>query len=133
MVKIDSKTKNENYETEIISASGHTLTSDEPKDIGGQNKGMSPDELVIAALASCTSATLKMYAQRKEWDLKEVHTSIEMIKGEKSGDLPKIKRQIQLIGNLDEKQKERMMVIAGKCPVHKILSGNISIDSALKE
>ncbi len=133
MVKIESRTRENNYATEITSNSGHTILSDEPKDIGGQNKGMSPDELIIAALASCTSATLKMYAQRKEWALHEVHTSIELTKGEKPGDLPTIQRTIQLKGDLDEQQKERMLVIANKCPVHKILSGNVSIDSALTE
>ena len=96
MSSITSKTKNENYEIEIKSESGHTLIADEPKEVGGLNKGMSPDELIIAALAACTSATLKMYAQRKEWDLKEVHTQIKFIKGDKPGDLPTIQREIEL-------------------------------------
>lgn len=131
MVKIQSKTKSENYEIEITSDSGHTIISDEPKEVGGQNKGLSPDELIIAALASCTSATVRMYAQRKGWDLQVVHTSTRMIKGEKPGDLPTIHREIKLEGNLDEEQRERIMVIAGKCPVHKILSGNVEINSEL--
>lgn len=133
MVEIQSKTKSENYEIEISSESGHTIISDEPNDVGGLNKGMSPDELIIAALASCTSATVKMYAQRKEWDLQTVRTTIKMIKGEKPGDLPTIHREIKLEGDLDEKQRERILVIAGKCPVHKILSGNVEIDSELKK
>lgn len=133
MVKIQSKTKSENYEIEITSDSGHSIISDEPERLGGQNKGMSPDELIIAALASCTSATVRMYAQRKDWDLRVVHTSIQMIKGEKPGDLPTIHREIHLEGNLDEEQRERILVIANKCPIHKILSGNIEINSELKK
>lgn len=133
MVRIQSKTKKDNYAIEINSDSGHTIISDEPTDVGGQNKGMSPDDLIVSALASCTSATLNMYAQRKEWDLQGVHTTIEMIKGDQAGDLPTIQREIELKGDLDEKQRERLLVIANKCPVHKILSGNIKIDSELSE
>ena len=132
MSSITSKTKNENYEIEIKSESGHTLIADEPKEVGGLNKGMSPDELIIAALAACTSATLKMYAQRKEWDLKEVHTQIKFIKGDKPGDLPTIQREIELEGDLDREQKERLMTIANKCPIHKLIAGEVEINSALK-
>ncbi|WP_107039656.1 OsmC family protein [Brumimicrobium mesophilum] len=131
MSSIKSKTLNDNYEIEIKSISGHSITVDEPLSLGGQNKGMSPDELIIAALAGCTSATLKMYAQRKEWDLKEVHTDIQLIKGEKTGDLPSIHRDIVLEGDLDDKQKARLMIIADKCPIHKLISGQVQINSAL--
>ncbi|HZH86977.1 MAG TPA: OsmC family protein [Brumimicrobium sp.] len=131
MSSIQSKTKDKNYEVEIKSKSGHTLIADEPEDLGGENKGMSPDELIIAALAACTSATLKMYAQRKEWDLKGIKTNINFIKAEKTGDLPTIHRDIELEGDLDEKQKERLMFIANKCPIHKLIAGEVEINSAL--
>jgi putative redox protein len=131
MSSIQSKTKSENYEVEIKSDSGHTLIADEPKELGGQNKGMSPDELIIAALAACTSATLKMYAQRKEWDLKEVRTNIKFIKGDKPGDLPTMQRDIELEGELDIKQRERLIVIAGKCPIHKLISGEVEINTSM--
>ncbi len=132
MVSIQSKTGSNNYETVIISSSGHTLISDEPETLGGQNKGMSPDELVIAALASCTSATLKMYASRKTWDLQEVKTNIQFIHGEKPSELPTIHRDIELIGNLDETQRQRLFDVANKCPIHKVLTNAISITSELK-
>lgn len=132
MVAIQSKTKLENYETEITSSSGHTLISDEPVEIGGKNKGMSPDELIIAALSSCTSATLKMYAQRKEWDLKEIRTNIQFIKADKPGLLPTIHREIELEGDLNEEQRERLFQIANKCPIHKLITNAIEISSELK-
>jgi len=131
MNNIQSKTKAANFEIEITSDSGHTITSDEPEKVGGKNKGMSPDELIISALASCTSATLKMYAQHKEWNLEGVNTSIEMIPGENKGELPHIQRTIELLGDLDEEQRGRMLVIANKCPVHKMLSGELKIESDL--
>jgi len=131
MSVITSKTKSENYEVEIKSDSGHTLIADEPIELGGRNKGMSPDELIITALAACTSATLKMYAQRKDWDLQEVRTNIKFIKGDKPGDLPTLQRAIELQGNLDLKQRERLIVIAGKCPIHKLITGEVEIFSEL--
>ena len=127
MASIKSKTKDKNYELEIISETGHTVIADEPKDSGGQNKGMAPDEFIIAGLAACISATLKMYAQRKEWDLTAVNTSIKFIDAEMKNDLPSIQTDIQLEGNLDDKQKERLMVIAGKCPIHKMLTAGLEI------
>ncbi|MBW7867025.1 MAG: OsmC family protein [Brumimicrobium sp.] len=131
MNTITSVTKRENYETEVKSGSGHVLIIDEPESIGGKNKGMSPDEHIIAALAGCTSATLKMYAQRKEWDLQGVRTDIRIIHGEKPGILPTIERDIELVGNLDEEQKARLLEIANKCPIHKLLTHEIQITSAL--
>lgn len=132
MDSIQSKTLEENYALEIKSASGHSIIADEPEDLGGQNKGMSPYELIASALAACTSATLKMYAQRKEWDLKGVKTNIKVINGDKPADLPTIHREIELEGDLDDKQLERLMLIAEKCPVHKLLAGQIEINSELK-
>lgn len=130
MVTIESKTSQEDYETVINSSSGHTITSDEPEALGGKNKGMSPDELVIAALASCTSATLKMYAGRKQWDLKEIKTKISFTHGS-AGELPTIHRDIELIGDLTDEQKERLFAIANKCPIHKVLTNAIEISSTL--
>ncbi|PWH81349.1 OsmC family protein [Brumimicrobium oceani] len=127
-----SKTLEGNYALEIKSASGHTIIADEPEDLGGQNKGMSPYELIAAALAACTSATLEMYAQKKEWDLKGVKTNIKVIQGDRPADLPSIHREIELEGELDSKQKERLMTIANKCPIHKLLTGQIEINSEMR-
>lgn len=131
MIHLTSKTKAANFETTISSASGHQITSDEPTEVGGQNKGLAPDELVLAALASCTSATLKMYAQHKGWDLQEVHTDIKMKTGERAIDFLSIERQVKLVGDLDEKQRERLLHVANKCPIHKLLSGGIEINTTL--
>lgn len=130
MSKITSITKDENYEIVITSKSGHQVISDEPEEVGGMNKGMSPDDLIVAALASCTSATVKMYAQRKEWDLKTVQTTITLHR-DKPTDLPTIRREVKLEGDLTAEQRERIMTIANKCPVHKLLSNPLDIESTL--
>ena len=131
MAKITARIKKELYKTEIHSSSGNVLIADEPETVGGKNLGFSPTELLASSLAACTSATLRMYADRKGWDLEEVHleVNLEVNREEK---LTKIHRKIELIGNLDQAQRDRMLAIANACPVHKILSGTIAIQTELK-
>lgn len=126
MAKISSSIKKENYKIEITSSSGNVVIADEPIDMGGKNLGFSPKELLASALAACTSATVKMYADRKEWDLQEVKIDIELdfIRNENK---TLINRKLTFIGNLDDTQKNRLMAIANACPVHKMLSNPIEI------
>jgi putative redox protein len=130
MAKIISILKTELYKTEIHSSSGNVLISDEPVESGGKNLGFSPSELLASSLAACTSATLRMYADRKGWKLEEVRIEVQLsyIKEESRTE---IHRNIQLKGYLDEKQTERLLAIANACPVHKILSNTIVIESTL--
>lgn len=130
MAKISSTIKRENYKIEITSPSGNVVIADEPASMGGKDLGFSPKELLASALAACTSATLKMYADRKEWDLQEAKISIELefIANENK---TVINRQLEFIGNLDDTQKSRLLAVANACPVHKILSNPIEINSDL--
>lgn len=132
MAKIISSIKKEKYKVEIQSPSGNTVIADEPTEVGGKDLGFSPNELLASALAACTSATLRMYADRKEWDLQEVKTNIELnyIASENK---TVIHRKLEFIGNLDETQKARLLAIANACPVHKILSNPIQINSEVVE
>ena len=128
MAKITSSIKKEKYKIEITSPTGNLVISDEPIDKGGKDLGFSPKELLASALAACSSATVKMYADRKEWDLQEVKINIELefIANE---DKTVINRKIEFIGNLDDKQKSRLLSVANACPVHKILSNPIEINT----
>lgn len=128
MDKISSSIKTENYKIEISSPSGNVLIADEPIDMGGKDLGFNPKELLASALAACTSATLKMYADRKEWDLQEVKIDIELdfIKEENK---TVINRKLAFIGNLDDTQRSRLMTIANLCPVHKMLTNPVEIFS----
>src|SRR5690606_34513771 len=78
MTAITSSIKDELYKVEITSPTGNVVIADEPLDKGGKDLGFSPKELLGSALAACTSATVKMYADRKEWDLQEVKIHIEL-------------------------------------------------------
>lgn len=130
MVKINASIAKELYKVEIRTPSGNVLIADEPLNSGGGNKGFSPQELLASALASCTAATLRMYADRKKWDLQEVKLEIDLIQ---SDDRTKtdINRKIELIGELSDEQKARLLSIANACPVHKLLSNQIEISSSV--
>jgi putative redox protein len=132
MAKISSSIKKENYKIEIQSPSGNVVIADEPIDMGGKDLGFSPKELLASALAACTSATVKMYADRKEWDLQEVKINIELdfIPTENK---TIINRKLAFVGNLAETQKNRLLAIANACPVHKMLSNPIEINTLLEK
>ena len=114
------------YKIEILSPTGNQVIADEPLEKGGKDLGLSPKELLIAALAACTSATVRMYADRKQWDLQEVNVSVEMERNEEQNKTF-ISRKVEFIGDLDTEKRERLLQIANKCPVHKILSNPIEI------
>ncbi|TDS13004.1 OsmC family protein [Sphingobacterium paludis] len=119
------------YKTEIH-VQQHLLLADEPEDVGGTDLGPSPTELLMSSLGTCKAMTLRMYADRKAWDLQEVE--IEMSISEQRTDLQKttfIHCHIKLSGSLDDAQRKRLLTIADKCPVHNILKNPIVIESNL--
>ncbi|MRG97762.1 OsmC family protein [Polyangium spumosum] len=106
----------------------HELRGDEPPSAGGDDRGPDPFEFVLAGLGACTSMTIKMYADRKGWPLVSVEVDVA---GEKREGAFVAKRSIRLQGDLTEEQQARLLDIANKCPVHKMLTGKIEIESAL--
>ena len=95
---------------------------------GGSGTGPSPHEYLGAALAACTSMTLKMYAGRKEMKLDNAIVTVDI---ERHDDVETFSREIQLHGNLSEEEKDRLLEIAEKCPIHKALAGQIQIKTQL--
>jgi len=113
------------YYTEVTAGENKIIT-DEPIDKGGQNKGLNPMEILATSLASCTAATLRMYIERKEWDVENIHVDVEL----ENFPLTKravFKRDISFEGILDGEQLKRLHTIADACPVHKILTNDIEI------
>jgi len=116
------------YKTKVYSG-GHFIYSDEPEDVGGTDEGMSPAALLLASLGSCTAITLRMYADRKNFNLDYVKIELEICKEEEMSAGTTIKRRIEFTGELTEEERKRLMVIADKCPIHKILSNPIKIET----
>jgi putative redox protein len=132
MANVKSIIKNELYKVEITSATGNKIIADEPPENGGNDLGFSPSELLISALAACTSATVTMYAQRKKWQLSEVRTAIDL-EWDAEAKKTVIHRKMDFLGNLDEAQITRLGQIANLCPVHKILTHPIEILSDIEK
>jgi putative redox protein len=125
---------------QTIAAGSHRLTSDEPADVGGSDTGPTPYDLLLAALGSCTSMTVAMYARRKGWPLEAVtirlrHAKIHAADCEgcetKEGRLDHIERAVELTGALSDEQRARLLDIASKCPVHRTLLSEIHVETRL--
>jgi len=109
-----------------IDVAGHRLRADEETGKGGADTGAAPHELLLAALGSCTAMTLKVYAERKGWPLRDAHVTLNAVNTD--GKFV-IARQLRLEGDLDADQRQRLIEIAAKCPVHKTLTGEIIINT----
>ncbi len=132
----------ENNFTTSIQTKNHSFIADEPESIGGDDFGPSPYELLSASVAACTVMTLKMYANRKQWDLQEVfvyvtysrkHSDDLMVDVEKPTCLDHMNKRLKFVGDLDNKQIQRLKEIASRCPVHKTLASGVVFDTELLE
>jgi putative redox protein len=135
-----AKTWSDGFYTEVA-AGDHALVADEPASVGGTNIGPSPYELLSAALATCTTMTLKMYAGFKEIDLDAVTVRVSHRKMHaeacadcetEDGKIDEFRRELTIEGDLDEDQRQRMLEIADRCPVHQTLHGEIKVRTTLR-
>jgi putative redox protein len=124
-----------------IQVNRHSLVADEPIALGGTDQGPTPFDLLVAALGACTSMTLRMYADRKEWPLETItvrmrHDKIHAADCEscetQAGLLDRIEREIEIDGPLDDEQQNRLLQIADRCPVHRTLTSEVDIKTRLK-
>lgn len=119
-----------------IKAGKHSLRADAGTDIGGNDSGPNPHELMLSALGACTSMTLQLFAQRRGWELESVTVELNEetvenpeLPGKK---MPKITRKVAVTGNLNAEQLESLKQIADKCPIHKLLTESKQIVTSLE-
>jgi putative redox protein len=129
MVKVNGNIKLDHYKT-VLSNGRHEMIGDEPTINGGSDLGFSPSELLCSALATCTCVTLRMYADKKQWNLKEVKTNVSFTRNAEKN-TTSIGREIELHGDLTEEQRERLLAIANQCFMHKLLMNPIEIETKL--
>lgn len=111
-------------------AGGFPLQIDEPEKVGGSDTGPNPVELLRTALAACTSITLRMYADRKGWPLERIEVDVTSSSRRKEGVVhTHFERKIRLVGELDDEQRARAIEIAGRCPVHRSLEGEVTVET----
>ena len=117
----------DHYRT-LIKTDNHSFISDEPLTIGGADDGPSPQELLLASLGSCTVITLRMYIDRKMWIVENIKVNVELFEIDGA---TLIERQLSFEGELSDDQKKRLVQIADACPIHKMLTGKIIIETGL--
>ncbi|WP_374276779.1 OsmC family protein [Azonexus sp.] len=119
------------YQQEVV-AGQHRLVADEPASMGGADAGPAPFDFIMSGLGACTSMTLRMYAERKGLALSAIRVELEHDKIEIDGQpRDRIRRTITLDGELSPEQRQRLLEIANKCPVHRALSNSIALDCEL--
>ena len=126
--------------TQTLHSGPHQLVADEPEEYGGNNEGPGPYEYILMGLGACTNMTIRMYADRKKIPLERVRVilSHQKIHAEdcvdcesKEGKIDEIVREITLEGDLTGEQRQRLLDIANRCPVHRTLTSEIVVRSRL--
>ena len=129
-----AKSTQQKYIVDLSDPAGHSWHVDEPVEKGGGDTAPNPMQVLLSALGACTTVTLQMYADHKGWDLQEVKVDLVLDPEEpKAGEARQIVRQVHIAGDLDDTQKARLLKVAESCPVHKLLAGDINIQTALQD
>jgi putative redox protein len=114
-----------------VEMGNHSILADEPEDEGGEDAGPTPQELLAASLASCTAITMEMYAERKGWAIGDVSVDVTYEPAQR-GSPTRFNMIVNLPKELPEEQRERLMQIGAKCPVHRVLEGEVMFEESVE-
>lgn len=128
-----AKSGEHNFIVQLSDPAGHQWQVDEPVSKGGGDTAPNPMQVLLSALGACTTVTLQMYAQHKGWDVQHIQVDLVLdADGEpKPGSARTIKREVHIEGAVSDEQKARLLKVAESCPVHKLLVGEITIETLL--
>lgn len=130
-----------NYET-VLTAGSHELKADEPESAGGTNQGPDPYDYLLMSLGSCSAITMKMYADRKKWQVDDIYIELRHHKShakdcqdceKENAKIDYIEKEITVTGNLTDEQVQKLLDISAKCPVHRTLTQNLEISSLIEK
>jgi putative redox protein len=116
---------------QVLLSRNHALFADEPAELEGKDTGPTPTQLVLMALGGCTAITVRVYAARKGWAIDRIAVRLRYGLTGSAQDYAKIDRKIEIEGTLDDEQRARLFAIAEKCPVHKMLTKGVAVQSEL--
>jgi putative redox protein len=119
--------RRQGYTHDVEIQGGHRLVIDEPEESGGANQGPSPTRTLAATLAACTAITMEMYAERKGWDIGDLAVHVDYEPAQR-GSPTRFTMVVDFPKELPEDQRERLMQIGAKCPVHRVLEGEVMFE-----
>ncbi len=128
-MSIQARKSTEGQVAYLLQNGQNTITTDLVSTSGGNDLGFTPHDLFDASLAACTVLTLSVYAKQKNWPLEDIHVKVERDDSEEKKGRYRLKREIDLIGALDAEQRQRLMDVADKCPIHKLMHATIEIQT----
>jgi putative redox protein len=132
MTTVHASLHGQSYKT-TLRTGAHEIIADEPIADGGEDLGPAPYQLLLSSLAACKVMTVRFYAKREQWPLEHVEAELEMeTKREGSQTFAHIEAKLTFQGDLSDEQRSKLLLIADKCPVHKLLQGQFSIQSSEK-
>jgi putative redox protein len=115
----------------VLLSRNHAFFADEPVELAGKDTGPTPTQLVLMALGGCTAITVRMYAARKGWVIDRIAVRLRYGMSASGPDFGNIDRRIEIEGPLDDEQRARLFAIAEKCPVHRMLTKGVAVQSEL--
>jgi putative redox protein len=123
--------RREGYTHDVEVDGGHTIVIDEPPEEGGAGLGPMPTRVLTASLAACQAITIEMYANRKGWELGDVEVEVNGERGE-DGNPTTFAIAIRIPEEIDDSQEKQLLTVASKCPVHRILAGEVAFDARIE-